>query len=85
MSRPFWTMMDVNKWFQKKAPLDRKAVSPRLAEVLFMARNLTAEIRNMDHEATKMVLYWNGRLTKALDELEATLKRGESQPNKEKY
>jgi len=80
MIRQLWA-----NWFRKKAPLDRKIVTPRLAEVLYMARRLTTEVRNMDHEASAMLKHWSHRLTTALDELEATLKRGEGQPNKDKY
>jgi len=64
---------------------DRETIGPKLAEVLFMARRLATEVRNMDEEADKMLKHWGERLAIALDELEATLKRGEKQPEKDKY
>ena len=72
-------------WQHPISPLDRKAITPRLAEVLHMARKLTNEIAKMNDEADAVLKHWSERLAHALDELDATLKRGESQPDKDKY
>jgi len=63
------------RMFPRNVPLDRKASSPLLAEVLFSARQLTIEVRNMNTEATEIIQHWSRRLALALDELDKTLER----------
>jgi hypothetical protein len=63
------------RMFPSSVPMDRKAASPLLAEVLFSARQLTIEVRNMNTEATEIIQHWSRRLSLALDELDKTLER----------